>query len=230
MPHLRRSALAGLLLAVVPAAALSACGFDYPTDRVNTIAAGVNDRSGDVDALGIRILATAQGEGRLIGSLANNLREDASLDEVSSADGVTADFEPVEVAGRGTVNLATDTVVPVSGDFTAGDVVPLDLTFSDGTTLSLDVPVVKPCFQYTQVPTDLPSASESPSEKGSGKSTEASTEGTEGEDAHAEEGEDAHTEESEDAHAEESEDAHAEEGGDATFNCADEAPAPEGAH
>ncbi|MBM0126013.1 hypothetical protein [Pimelobacter simplex] len=214
MPHLRRSALAGLLLAVVPATALSACGFDYPTDRVNTIAAGVNDRTGDVDALGIRVLATAKGEGRLIGALSNNLREDASLDAVSSTAGVTTgDFEPIEVAGRGTVNLATSAVVPLSGNFTAGDVIPLDLTFSDGTTLSLDVPVVKPCFQYTQVPTDL--ASESPSEKGTdGEAADAAAE-EEGDEAHADE-----------THADE----HAEEGGDATFTCADEIPAPEGAH
>ncbi|GAA1529511.1 hypothetical protein [Nocardioides humi] len=207
MPHLRRSALAGLLLAVVPATALGGCGFDYPTDRVNTIAGGVNDRSGDVDALGIRVLATAQGEGRLIGSLSNNLRETASLDAVSSSAGITAGaFEPVEVAGRGTVNLATAAVVPLTGDFTAGDVVPLELTFSDGTTLSLDVPVVKPCFQYTQVPTDLPSEDRS-----------ASAKATDGEAADV-------------AAEEEGDEAHAEETGDATFNCADQAPEPESAH
>jgi len=208
MPHLRRSALAGLLLAVVPATALSACGFDYPTDRVNTIAAGVNDRSGDIDALGVRVLATAEGEGRLIGSLSNNLREDAALESVSSSADITAGaFEPVEVAGRGIVNLATTAVVPLSGDFTAGQFVPLDLTFSDGSTLSLDVPVVKPCFQYTQVPTDLPGATASG--KAAGKTTDES-EATESE-------------------ATESDEAHAE-GGDATFNCADEAPEPESAH
>ncbi|GAA3526385.1 hypothetical protein [Nocardioides daeguensis] len=205
MPHLRRSALAGLLLAVVPATALSACGFDYPTDRVNTISSGVNDRSGDVDALGIRVLATAQGEGRLIGSLSNNLREDASLEAVSSTAGVSAGkFAPVEVAGRGTVNLATAPAVPLTGNFTAGDVIPLDLTFSDGTTLSLDVPVVKPCFQYTQVPTE-------------GTSESASEEGTDGAAAEA-------------AAEEEGGEAHAEESGDATFNCADDAPSPEGEH
>ncbi|MDQ6522819.1 hypothetical protein RB608_04365 [Nocardioides sp. LHD-245] len=203
MPHLRRSALAGLLLAVVPATALSACGFDYPTDRVNTIAGGVNERTGDVDALGIRILATAQGEGRLIGSLSNNLREDASLDSVSSSAGVvTGAFDPIEVAGRGFVNLATDSVVPLTGNFTAGQVVPLDLTFSDGTTLSLDVPVVKPCFQYTQVPTDLPS--ETASAKGGDSASDASSASTDG--------------------ATES----ADEGHDANFGCADEAPSPGG--
>ncbi|GAA4078315.1 hypothetical protein ACFFOS_06780 [Nocardioides kongjuensis] len=211
MPHLRRSALAGLLLAVVPATALSGCGFHYPTDRVNTISAGVNDRTGNVDALGIRVLATAQGEGRLIGALSNNLREDASLESVSSTAGVSAGkFEPVEVAGRSTVNLATAADVPLSGNFTAGDFIPLDLTFSDGTTLSLDVPVVKPCYQYTQVPTP----SESASEKASDDATDAATDGAAADAAAEEEGDAAHADES----------------GDATFNCSDEAPAPEGEH
>lgn len=205
MPHLRRSALAGLLLAVVPATALSGCGFHYPTDRVNTISSGVNDRTGDVDALGIRVLATAKGEGRLIGALSNNVRKDASLESVSSTAGISAgEFEPVEVAGRGTVNLATAADVPLSGNFTAGDVVPLDLTFSDGTTLSLDVPVVKPCYQYTAVPTPTPS--ESASEKATdGAAADAAAE-------------------------EEGDEAHADGTGDATFDCSDEAPAPESEH
>ena len=215
MPHLRRSALAGLLLAVVPATALSACGFDYPTDRVNTIAGGVNDRTGDVDALGIRVLATAKGEGRLIGALSNNYDDDASLESVSSPDGTAraADFKAIEVAGRGTVNLAEVDPIDITGDFTAGDVISLDLTFSTGETASLDVPVVKNCFQYTQVPT--------PEAEGSG-----------GKAAEDKAGEEAGEAADEEAHAEEThaEDGHAEEGGDATFNCADEAPAPEGAH
>jgi hypothetical protein len=202
MPHLRPTAIAGLLLALVPAAAtLSSCGFDYPTDRVNTIAGGENNREHSVDALGIRVLATAKGEGRLIGALSNNNAEPASLDAVSSPDGaVTAsDFKKVDVEARGTVNLATLAPIALTGDFTAGDVVTLDLTFSTGETASLGVPVVKPCFQYTQVPAPH-------------GDTAAADEDT--------------------AHAEESDAAegHGEEGGDATYNCANEAPAPEGAH
>lgn len=214
MPHLRPTAIAGLLLALVPAAAtLSSCGFDYPTDRVNTIAAGANNRDHSVDALGIRVLATAKGEGFLIGALANNADDDASLETVTSPDGVAeaASFEPVEVAGRGTVNLVNVDPIDLTGDFTAGDVIALDLTFSTGETASLDVPVVKNCFQYTQVPT--------PEAEG------AAADDAEGEAAGEAAGEEAHAEG--EAHADEG---HAEEGGDATFNCADQAPAPEGAH
>lgn len=210
MPHLRPTALAGLLLALVSAVTLTGCGFHYPTDRVNTIAGGVNDRTGDVDALGIRILATAKGEGRLIGSLSNNLREEASLDALSS-ERAAAVFEPVVVAGRGIVNLSHDVFIPVTGDFTAGQFVPLELSFSDGTTLSLDVPVVKPCFQYSDVPT----------EAATGKPAD-------GRSSHSSEGEAAGAAASEEAHAEdEHADDHAE-GGDATFTCADAIPTPGG--
>lgn len=216
MPHLRPTAIAGLMLALVPAAAtLSSCGFDYPTDRVNTIAAGDNNRDHTVDALGIRVLASAKGEGRLIGALANNLDDAASLESVSSPEGTVqaAGFKAIEVAGRGTVNLANVDPISLTGDFTAGDVVTLDLTFSTGETASVDAPVVKNCFQYTQVPTPDAGGAGAPAGE---EAAEAADEEAHGDEANADE-----------AHAEEG---HAEEGGDATFNCADEAPAPEGAH
>jgi hypothetical protein len=170
MRHLRPTAIAGLLLAL-PAATLSSCGFDYPTDRVNTIAAGVSNRDASVDALGIRILASRDGEGQLIGSLANNTRERASLEAVTSPDGTVeaGRFRPVTVEGRAGVNLAEEDPIPLTGDFAAGDFVTIELEFSTDETVSLDVPVVKPCFQYTQVPTPSASADE--------ESEETATEG-----------------------------------------------------
>ena len=43
----RRSTATALVAVLLPlAAALTSCGFDYPTDRVNTIAAGANNRDG----------------------------------------------------------------------------------------------------------------------------------------------------------------------------------------
>ena len=134
MPHLRPTAIrhhlrtSALLLALVPAAAtLTSCGFDYPTDRVNTIGSGDNNRDNSVDALGIRVLATAKGEGRLIGALSNDLEERATLDSVESPEGQieVADFEPVAVEGGAGVNLTAEAPISLTGDFTAGDVVPL---------------------------------------------------------------------------------------------------------
>ena len=55
MPHLRLALAAGGLLLAVPA--LASCGFDYPTERVNTIGAGVTVRDADVDVTGTLIVS-----------------------------------------------------------------------------------------------------------------------------------------------------------------------------
>lgn len=202
MRYLRPTAIAGLLLA---AATLSSCGFHYPTDRVNTVSAGVNNRDASVDALGIRVLASAKGQGRLIGSLANNTRENASLDSVSSPDGrVEAEFKPVKVPARAGVNLAEQDI-PLTGDFTAGQFVDLALEFSTGETVSLKAPVVKPCFEYSAIPTpSAATSSAAPSKSGSATASEgASSEATESTSDEATQDE-----------------------GD-TYRCADEAEAPE---
>lgn len=223
MPHLRPTAIAGLLLAAVSSVTLSSCGFDYPTDRVNTIAAGQNNRDHSVDALGIRVYATTQGEGRLIGALANNLDDAASLDEVTSPDGVftAAKFAPVEVPGGGGVNLTNGDPIELTGDFTAGDFITVQLGFSTGETATLDVPVVKNCFQYTAVPTPSASAQGEGEQEGDAADAAADEESSTAIEPSAEEsaaGEEAHGE------------GHADDTGDATFNCADEAPAPAGEH
>ena len=176
--HHRRSTATALVAVLLPlAATLTSCGFDYPTDRVNTIAAGVNNRDNDVDVLGARVVAWADGEGRLIGALVYNDNDadgPASLTGVSG-DGVSGDVpQGVEVEPGAGINLASDDVspIPVQGDFAAGDVITLTLTFSTDETASLDVPVVKPCRQYADIlapdfatsagdETETPSAEES---------------------------------------------------------------------
>jgi hypothetical protein len=174
----RRSTATTAAVVVVLAGALSSCGFEEPTDRVNTIAAGVNNRDASVDALGIRVLSAEPGQGRIIGALANNGADDAALVAVDG-DATAAEFEPIEVPGGGRVNLAAaeTTPIPMTGDFVAGQVVELTFTFeAEGTEqVTLDVPVVKNCFQYT----DVPEVEES-------ESPEA---GADGEDAAAEEAE-----------------------------------------
>lgn len=173
MLHRRPTALAALMLAVLPAT-LSACGFHLPTDRLNAIAAGINDRSSTVDVLGVRVLSSERGQGRLIGSLANNTDQAAKLVKVTVAGGevTTESFKPVTIPGDGSVNLAQIAPIRFTGDFVAGEVLPdVELTFSaaKGETpqpVDLDVPVVKPCFQYTQVPTPSEAPSSSTPAKG----------------------------------------------------------------
>jgi hypothetical protein len=155
--HHRRSTATALVAVLLPlAATLTSCGFDAPTDRVNTIAAGVNNRDNQVDVLGARVVAWADGEGRLIGSLVYNDNDadgPAKLTGVEG-DGIKADVpQDVEVDPGDGINLAGDDVSPIAveGDFAAGDVITLTLTFSTNESASLDVPVVKPCRQYADI-------------------------------------------------------------------------------
>lgn len=172
MPHRRATAPVVVLLLLL-VGALSACGYDAPTNRINAIAAGASDRSARVDALGIRVLSASAGEGRIIGALANNTAEEAALTQVGGEVVTTQQFEPVSIPGGESVNLADEnvTAIQVTGDFVAGEVVSMDLTFDTSETLTLNVPVVKYCGQYTQVPS--PSAGGTTGATGDGGDGEA---------------------------------------------------------
>ncbi len=154
MPHLRLALAAGGLLLALPA--LSSCGFDYPTERLNTVGAGVTEREGTVDVAGALIVAGQPDSGTLIGGLSNNDDDDAiSLTSVTGGEEgeIEADaFEPLEVAGGAHVNLATlaeeDAAITVTGDFDAGDFVTATFTFSNDESVTLEIPVMKPCNQY----------------------------------------------------------------------------------
>ncbi len=155
----RRSTATALVAVLLPlAAALTSCGFDYPTDRVNTIAAGTNNREAEVDVLGARVLAYSDGKGRLIGTLVYNdqdATEPALLEQVGG-EGLTIGGGAqlgLEVPPNAHVNLAAEDAVaiPVEGDFAAGDVLELSYSFSTDEVVTFEVPVVKPCGQYADI-------------------------------------------------------------------------------
>jgi copper(I)-binding protein len=154
MPHLRLALAAGGLLLAVPA--LASCGFDYPTERVNTVGAGVTDHAGEVDVAGALIVAGQSDSGTLIGALSNNSSDtDISLVSITGGEdgAVEADgFEPVELAPHSHVNLADlaeeEAGITVSGEFDAGDFVDVTFTFDNDESVSLEIPVMKPCHQY----------------------------------------------------------------------------------
>lgn len=152
MMHLRRTHVlaAGALLLAAPA--LSSCGFDYATDRINTIGAGVNDRSATVDVLGAAIVASAPGSGTFTGSLSNNSNTDAdafvSLTAGGDVELTVEPFVPIDIPPQGAVNLADTEGVRVTGDFGAGDFVSVIVGFEGGEQVSVEVPVVIPCYQY----------------------------------------------------------------------------------
>ncbi len=128
---------------------LSSCGFDAATNRVNTISSGINDQSGEVDVLGAVIISGAPDTGVLVGSLANaDPEQTVSLTRVSGAVTSAGTLDPVEIGPRDLVSLFQTGGVPLSGVFELGDFVGIELTFDNGQTSSLEIPVVRPCYEY----------------------------------------------------------------------------------
>ncbi len=143
--QLRPLATAAAVLAL--AAPLSSCGFDYATERDYTPAGGANNREAEVDVLSAVVVSADQGSGTFVASLSNNdAEEENTFSGVSGADGTTVaaeEFEPVTISPGGLVNLAEPAAdVVLTGDFGAGDVLPLTIDFGNGERVSLNVPVV----------------------------------------------------------------------------------------
>ncbi len=152
----RRGSLAAAVL-LLAAPALTSCGFDYATDRVNTIAAGTNERSGAVDVLGAVVVADRDGSGVFVATLANSTGDADSLENLTGEtdeDGaatlaVAGDVSAFEIPARGRVSLIEEGGVPVQGEFTVGDWVAVTLTFGSGQVTTLETNVVRPCYQYS---------------------------------------------------------------------------------
>ena len=168
----RKLAIAiGALVLAVPG--LSACGFNYATDREYTPGNGTNDLTGVVDVLNAVIVAEEDGSGTFVASLSNNAPAEAIAFEAlsfgSNSTIEVAPFEPVAVPPMGLVNLAEGQGIKVAGAIVKGDFIELSLSFSDGETADMDVPVVAAQYEYTDLdngtgipaPAGTPSASES---------------------------------------------------------------------
>ena len=199
--------VAGALVLALPL--LGACGFNKATDRVYTPAAGTNNRDGDVDVLSAVIVAAQPDSGTFVASLSNNSPDqDAQLTGVAGVgDWSDLAVDPsdlsIDIPARGFVNLVDEDPVTVSGDFEAGQVAELTLSFDSGDTVTMDVPIVFACNTYdgldpsqqegegseaptsepspgdvptdgtTMSPTVSPTESESPSDSASGAPAEA---------------------------------------------------------
>ncbi|NYD57678.1 hypothetical protein BKA08_001916 [Nocardioides marinisabuli] len=144
-----RRKLALTTSAVALALPLSSCGFDYATDRPYTPAAGANERDAEVDVLGAAIVASRDGAGTFIGGLANNSATDViTFTGLSGENGeqVSAEVEPRPIDPLGFENLSEeDNGFAVTGDFAAGDYLAVRLSFDNGESVQIDVPVVTNC-------------------------------------------------------------------------------------
>ena len=146
--HLRRPLALTTGALVLSLGGLTSCGFDLMTDQPYTPGEGTNAREGDVKILAAVIVAAQPNEGTLVVTLANGSEEDVAVSGVAAPDLDVEEFTPVEVGPGEAVNLADEGGIPVSGDFDAGQVLPLTLTFAEGSTTDLNVPVVAACGEY----------------------------------------------------------------------------------
>lgn len=148
--HLRRTL--ALTLAAVLMLALTGCVKQFATDRPYTQAAGTNSQDAEVDVLNAVIVATEDGSGTFIATLANNSATDAAtfeaLEGIDQAQLTATEFSPMEIPALGALNLATDGGVEVTGDFALGNFVPVSVQFGNGEQVEMDVPVVTNCGDF----------------------------------------------------------------------------------
>lgn len=150
-------------------ATLSACGFDYPTDRINNITAGANYRDGTVNILNAAVVSKQANSGTFIATFVNNNQTDAVTLQSMSGDNTAigqVTVPPIRIPPNGLVNLANKGGIPVNGTFVGGNFVTLSFQFSDGSSATMEVPVVAdtPHSQWAGLDISTPSpATGSPS-------------------------------------------------------------------
>jgi hypothetical protein len=157
--NLRRSlALGAAGLAVM--SALTACGFDYPTDRINNITAGVDYRNGTVDVLNAVVVAKQANTGTFVATFVNGSTSQAVSLQSATGDNtaISSVKAPSFTLQPGTLlNLASEKGFPVSGTFALGQFVNISFQFDDGETANLSVPVVADDGQWTGLDIATPS-------------------------------------------------------------------------
>jgi hypothetical protein len=186
--HLRRSLALSAGALVLSLGGLTSCGFDNATDRPYQPGVGTNDHDGPVAVLSAVVVAAQPNEGTIVVTLVNSTEDEQTLKAVSGPDLDIPEFDEIAVPPLGHTNLADDGGVAVSGDFDAGNLLPLTFTFGDGDTSTLDVPVVAACDEYlgldlTEDSENIPydcSAEPSPVGGGSEDGTTGDPEGSEG--------------------------------------------------
>ncbi len=149
---LRRSVALATGVLLLGAPALTACGFDYPTDRVNTITNGATDREKTVYVLNAVVVASRPNTGTVITTLSNTSNEETvRLTSVTAENGapleVTGDAD-VALIPRGAANLASNPTLRVSGALEAGQFVSLTFAFDNGEQTTVNAPIVTACGQY----------------------------------------------------------------------------------
>ncbi|MFW6774285.1 hypothetical protein ACOACO_08370 [Nocardioides sp. CPCC 205120] len=159
----RRTAGAVLAGALLAAPVLTGCskltGFDVETDRPYVPGHGANYRVPSLDALvqvnGMVIVSAEDGRGTLIANFLNTSRDTQTTPPIEATDGIElVGYEPFELSGNETVNLADETMAPitVSGDeVDAGASIPFEVGEGEDAR-TLWVPVVPDDDELTTEP------------------------------------------------------------------------------
>jgi hypothetical protein len=165
--------------------ALSSCGFNYPTDRINNLTAGVDYRDGTVDILNAVVVAKAANSGTFVATFVNGSPSKPVSLQSASGDNTTisnVSATPFTMQPGTLRNLAATSGIPVSGTFALGQFVNISFQFDDGETANLSVPVVTDDGQWagldtaTASPTPTSSASTaSPTPTSSASPTDSSS-------------------------------------------------------
>ena len=175
--HVGRRTLALAAVALVATATLTACGFDYPTDRINNLTAGVDYRDGSVDILNAVVVAKQANSGTFIATFINSDPKDPVALQSVSGDNTaigTTQATPFTLQPGTLRNLATDGGIPVNGTFALGQFVSLSFQFDDGETANIQVPVVVDDGQWAGLDISTPSPSTSPGDVATSPSASSS--------------------------------------------------------
>lgn len=162
--ELRRTLAIGTVI-LATTAALTACGFNYPTDRINNITSSANYRNGTVDVLNAVVVSKQDNAGTFIATFVNNDQTKQVSFEGMKGDGSTVaavDTKPIPIVANGLVSLAAEGGIPITGTFQAGGYVTLTLSFDDGESAAIDVPVVVDSGQWAGLDLSKPVASSTP--------------------------------------------------------------------
>ena len=161
--NLRRTFALGAV-GLMASGILGGCGFNFATDRINSITAAANYRDGTVDVLNAAIVSRAPNAGTFVAGFANSDQaKTVTLTDISG-DGTTVGtvaMSPLAIPANGFLNLAAQGGIPLNGTFTAGQYVSLTFTFDDGESATLTVPVFLDEGQWAGLDTSKPSSSAS---------------------------------------------------------------------
>jgi hypothetical protein len=181
--NLRRSLGLGAA-GLAATAALTACGFAYPSDRINNPVSGVDYRGDTVEILNAVVVAHQADSGTFVATLVNN-----SPTKTIGLQSVTGDNTAISSVDAPSLSLRPNTLLnlaekkgwPVSGTFALGQFVPVSFTFDDGQTADLQVPVVLDDGQWAGLdvssssPTASSSETSSPADASSPSDTSSSS-------------------------------------------------------